>query len=187
MDFVAGVFLWSLQNFLEESLYGTTVGSCFWELVLKLYIHSKCYKIKIVAIGKSTRKISEICSNLTLEQRGSCGFDVFIMNFPTLLLCFYCCFPANACLFIVNNRNTKKSCEICSKLTVKSLERPQWRCSSVFILNFKDISDLFYYWNWTGTYLLGLKKVFNYFSQERCFYFTFLLSIELKYPSLNYC
>ena len=94
MDFVAGVFLWSLQNFLEESLYGTTVGSCFWELVLKLYIHSKYYKIKIVAIGKSTRKISEICSNLTLEQRGSCGFDVFIMNFPHFALVFLLLLPS---------------------------------------------------------------------------------------------
>ena len=28
-------------------------------------------------------------------------------------------FPANIYLFKVNNRNTRKSCEICSKLTIK--------------------------------------------------------------------
>ena len=28
----------------------------------------------------------------------------------------------------VNNRNTRTSCEICSKLTIKTAERRQWRC-----------------------------------------------------------
>ena len=32
-------------------------------------------------------------------------------------------YPANICLFQVNNRNTRKRCEICSKLTIKILER----------------------------------------------------------------
>ena len=32
-------------------------------------------------------------------------------------------YPANICLFQVNNRNTRKRCEICSKLTIKTLER----------------------------------------------------------------
>ena len=33
--------------------------------------------------------------------------------------------PANIYLFKVNNRNTRKSCEICSKLTIKTPERRQ--------------------------------------------------------------
>ena len=32
-------------------------------------------------------------------------------------------FPANIYLFKVNNRNTRKRCEICSKLTIKTPER----------------------------------------------------------------
>ena len=36
---------------------------------------------------------------------------------------------ANIYVFIVNNSNTRKMCEICSRLTIKSLER----CSTVFI------------------------------------------------------
>ena len=40
----------------------------------------------------------------------------------------------NNYLFKVNNKNTEKSCEICSKLTIKTLERRQWRCSNVFIV-----------------------------------------------------
>ena len=33
--------------------------------------------------------------------------------------------PANSYLFNDNNRNTRKRCEICSKLTIKSPERRQ--------------------------------------------------------------
>ena len=45
----------------------------------------------------------------------------------------------NIYLFIVNNSNTRKGCEICSKLTIKSPERR----STVFIVNFEHISYLF--------------------------------------------
>ena len=31
--------------------------------------------------------------------------------------------PANVYLFKVNNKNTRKMCEICSKLTIKTTER----------------------------------------------------------------
>ena len=34
-------------------------------------------------------------------------------------------YPANIYFFKVNNRNTRKSCEICSKLTIKIPERRQ--------------------------------------------------------------
>ena len=51
---------------------------------------------------------------------------------------------ANIYLFKVSNRNTGKRSEICSKLTIKTLERRQWRHSGVFIVNFEDISHLFF-------------------------------------------
>ena len=35
--------------------------------------------------------------------------------------------PAGIYLFKVNNRNTRTRCEICSKLTIKTPERRQWR------------------------------------------------------------
>ena len=47
-------------------------------------------------------------------------------------------FPVDIYLFKINNRNIKKSCEICSKLTVKTPER----CQYVFIVNFEHISHL---------------------------------------------
>ena len=37
-------------------------------------------------------------------------------------------------MFKANNRNTRTRCEICSKLTIRTLER----CSSVSIVNFEQ-------------------------------------------------
>ena len=51
--------------------------------------------------------------------------------------------PANIYLFKVDNRNTRKSCEICSKLTIKTPEPRQWRRSGVSIVDFEHISHLF--------------------------------------------
>ena len=48
-------------------------------------------------------------------------------------------FPANIYLFEVNSRNTRKRCEECSKLTIKTPERR----SGVFIANFEHISYIF--------------------------------------------
>ena len=52
------------------------------------------------------------------------------------------CYPVGIYLLQVNNRNTKAWCKICSKLTIKTLERCHWRRSGVFILNFEHISHL---------------------------------------------
>ena len=45
-------------------------------------------------------------------------------------------------LFKVNNENTRILCEICSELTIKTPERRQWRRSTVFIVNFEQISHI---------------------------------------------
>ena len=45
-------------------------------------------------------------------------------------------------LFKVNNKNTRKRIEICSKLTIKTPERCHWRLSGVFIVNFEHIKHL---------------------------------------------
>ena len=52
-------------------------------------------------------------------------------------------YPANIYLFKANNRNTRKRCEICSKLTTKTPERCHWRRSGVFIVNFEHVFYLF--------------------------------------------
>ena len=46
-------------------------------------------------------------------------------------------YPANINLFKVNNKNSRKRYEICSKLTIKTL------VFGVYIVNFEHISHLF--------------------------------------------
>ena len=50
--------------------------------------------------------------------------------------------PAAIYLLKVNNRNIRASCEICSKLPIKTPERHQSRRSGVFIAKFENISFL---------------------------------------------
>ena len=50
--------------------------------------------------------------------------------------------PAGNYIFEVNNRNTRTSCEICSKLTIKIPEQCHWHCSGIFIVNFEHTSHL---------------------------------------------
>ena len=47
-------------------------------------------------------------------------------------------------MFKVNNRSTRKRCEICSKLTTETPERHQGRQPGTFIVNFENISHLFF-------------------------------------------
>ena len=51
-------------------------------------------------------------------------------------------FPVGIYLFKVNNKSTRTKCEICSKLTIKTPERRQWRRSGVLFVNFEHISHL---------------------------------------------
>ena len=52
-------------------------------------------------------------------------------------------YQANIYLVKVNNRNTRKRCEIFSKLTIKTPEPRRSRRSVVFIVNFENISHFF--------------------------------------------
>ena len=47
--------------------------------------------------------------------------------------------PPGIYLLKVNDRNTRISCEIYSKLTIKTPDRRQWRRSGVFIVNFEHV------------------------------------------------
>ena len=50
-----------------------------------------------------------------------------------------CTIPIGNYMFKVNNKNTRTSCEIGSKITIKKPERRQWRRS---VVNFEYISNL---------------------------------------------
>ena len=51
-------------------------------------------------------------------------------------------FSVGIYLLKANNRNTRTRCETCSKLTMKTPERRQWRRSDVFVVNFEHTSHL---------------------------------------------
>ena len=84
------------------------------------------------------------------SSSGCClAFVWFFANFSLMLLikvllikkCIF--YPAGIYLLKVNNRNTRKRCQICSKLTIKTPEqRHSWRHSGVFIVKFEHISHL---------------------------------------------
>ena len=66
---------------------------------------------------------------------------------------------ADIYLFKITNQNTRKRCEICSKLTIKAPEQLHWLRSGVFIVltwnTFETVFYCFYCWLWTYIYLLG--------------------------------
>ena len=51
-------------------------------------------------------------------------------------------FLAGIYLLKVNNNNTRARSEICSKFTIKTPKRREWRCSGALIVNFVHISQL---------------------------------------------
>ena len=60
----------------------------------------------------------------------------------TFLVDIFCNSPVNKYMLKVNNRNTRKKCDLFPKLTKKTLERHHWRRSGVFFVNFEHILHL---------------------------------------------
>ena len=72
-------------------------------------------------------------------------------------------------LFKVNNGKSGKMCEICSKLTITTPERPHWRCSGVLLLTsniFHTLLWCFLCWIWTSKYRVGM---YGYNKIQFCF------------------
>ena len=70
---------------------------------------------------------------------------MMMMMMMMMMNCFYEIngWPIAIYLLKINSENTKTSCEICSKLLIKTPEQRQWRHSDVFIINFEHILHLF--------------------------------------------
>ena len=64
----------------------------------------------------------------------------FLWSIELAVCVYHYTSPANIYLFKVNNKSTKTICEICLTLTIKTLERRQWRRSGAFIFNSEQIS-----------------------------------------------
>ena len=66
-------------------------------------------------------------------------------------------YPVDIYLLKVNNRNTRTRCEICSKLTIKTSERRQWRVS---IVNFELVIADWVHFGVTAN------RIFSYITSE---------------------
>ena len=101
-----------------------------------------CLNDQVYILGNlaNSENINEQCQTWSLSKKRSqlrCFQENFLRASND---------TTNIYLFKVNNKNTTKRCEICSKLTIKTPERRHWRhwrSSSVFIVNFEHVSNLF--------------------------------------------
>ena len=64
--------------------------------------------------------------------------------------------------FKVNNKNTGKMCEICSKL-IKTTKLRQWPRSRLFIVNFEHIATFVFCWLWTDSCLLESEALCSWY------------------------
>ena len=116
--------------------------------------HQSCSIKKVfLEISKNSQEntcvsVAEVCNFIqkeTLIKVFSCEFCeifktiFFIEHLLWLLVTIGTTEPDNY-IFKDDNRNTRTKCEICSKLTIKTLARRHWHCSGVFIINFGYIS-----------------------------------------------
>ena len=92
-------------------------------------------------------------------------------------LAFFMTNPTGNYIFKVNIRNTRTSCEICSKLTIKTPEWRYWRRSGVFIVNFEQVNASWvpYLWSLVTTTLARCSAVIKLLSQTH-------LILNLRWP-----
>ena len=128
--------------------------------------------------------------------------ELFLLDFAELLSAHYHkSSPARIYLFKVNNRNTRKIYEICSKLTINTLEQRHWQRSGVLLSTLNRFHTLFWCFHWwlrtskcrLGVYkssspVVFLKKLFWQISQDTFQEpWTLYTILSLKvYPSINF-
>ena len=103
------------------------------KVVVWLFLREEvCWKSYWFHQTKLDRRAVVILSFLTafrktLHLRCLTAFLICLCDFPGVIIRK----PANIYLFKVNNKNIRKRCEICSKLTIKPPERRYWRSFSI--------------------------------------------------------
>ena len=108
----------------------------FYQLIWNLFHLSICPRILANNFCKRKIKFDFLSCFVTISLK---ILRIFLRSLHNIFE--YC--PANIYLFKSNNRNSRKRCEVYSKLTIKTTERPYWCHSGVFIVNFEHISHLF--------------------------------------------
>ena len=94
----------------------------------------------------------------------------------------------NKYLFKFCNRNTRRRCEICSKLTIKTLERSQWRRSFVLLLTLNILHTFFqccYCWLETNKFLLGIAWNHKFWKPRKVFKLNFHQTSQKQSPAVS--
>ena len=120
----------SMLIIMREIQHGCDQGMYFFYLSFLHSFFSIEVKVFMITFRKVSFQHNSIwCCNIVFKL---CSWSLFLRPAQLTVTCSK---PIN--------RNTTKRCEICSKLTIKTPVRRQWRCSGIFIVNFEYISHLF--------------------------------------------
>ena len=116
----------------------------FWKSITNiLKVNWSPEDMYITKINNKNIRLIKMCSNKRNIAQPQLRLLILILfgsiHMGTAL--FTGCYsPAGNYMFKLNNRNTRIRWEICSKLTIKTPERPHWHRSGVLIANFEHIS-----------------------------------------------
>ena len=105
---------------------------------------SKCDQIRTFTEEIFNKKLRFLCIAIV-----TCRILANIITFPAS---FWILFQASIYLLKANNRNTRTTCKICSKLTIKTPERWHWG-----VANFKQLNI-----GWVSCLIWGLKFSIKY-------------------------
>ena len=102
--------------------------------------HSRCNSRILDPPSHVMYIIQSICCRVDREKQVTRVKWTVKRNLYFVLTLF--CLPIRHVLLEIKNGNTRKRCEISSKLTIETLELRHWCSSDSFIANFKHISHL---------------------------------------------
>ena len=79
----------------------------------------------------------------------------------------------------VNNSNTRRTCKICSNLTLKTPKRRHWRCSGVFFVSFEYIftPPNVFIADFEQVIFAETVKYFTSFNKKQKFHYVFLKNV----------
>ena len=124
---------------IPDKDWNTALVSLCWQ---STSFQAACnYMFKVINLFKVTNNntsatsINAVLVSLLLNLN---TFSILIFTFSLIWIS-----PANIYLFKVSDRNTRKRCEIRSKLTVKTPKLRHWHRSGVFNVTFEHIPHLF--------------------------------------------
>ena len=115
-------------NFFKGCRNGKVLLGPFLNTLSQIKVPILDFNVKIKRINKSAYTKNQKDNTRGIAQDFLSGVNrngIFVLILPDRILVLSYKYPANIYLFTVNNRNTRKSCEICLKLTRKTPEPRQ--------------------------------------------------------------